>query len=227
MRVEDKIKYKTYFGDCPSKAAGSLTLNLVKSFEKNKSLRELKLKIKKERLYQKHFLKNYSIKFNPIENLLSFKFECPRPLMKTQIYKKNGIDSYEAILVDTGELFDPTYEVLLRSENKLNFDLPSLALPVNNIDSSIQKEITQLIKSRDVEFRKKLSEIIVDEQKELTVILSVNGNPSSAFFGRGKWSEKLAKLQKIVSYMEKKRKFPAIINLTNSNKVVVKFNDKF
>jgi hypothetical protein len=67
----------------------------------------------------------------------------------------------------------------------------------------------------------------VNENKELTIILSINGTPSSVFMGPDEWGEKSAKLDKIVNYMELKEKIPAIINLTNSKKVVVKFKDKF
>jgi hypothetical protein len=43
--------------------------------------------------------------------------------------------------------------------------------------------------------------------------------------GLDEWEEKVAKLDKIVNYMELKEKIPAVINLTNSKKVVVKFRD--
>jgi hypothetical protein len=45
--------------------------------------------------------------------------------------------------------------------------------------------------------------------------------------GVDEWNLKMTKLEKIVNYMELQKKIPAIINLTNSKKVVVKFNDKF
>ncbi|MDC1173862.1 cell division protein FtsQ/DivIB [Bacteriovoracaceae bacterium] len=145
--------------------------------------------------------------------------------MKVQIYKENGLDSYEAILVDNGELFDPTYEVLLRTEKKLKGQLPYFALPVGEIDKNIQKEVSHIVKKMSKNFRKKISEVILNDNKDLTIILSINGGPSSVFIGKEDWDEKVEKLKKIVSYMESKKKMPAIINLTNSKKVVVKFND--
>lgn len=147
--------------------------------------------------------------------------------MKVQVYKKNGMESYSAILVENGLLFDPTYEVLLQAEGKLNYELPSLAIPIGEIDSFKQSEISDVVSRIPLEFRKKLSEIILSQNNELTIILSIRGRPSSAFLGLGDWNTKVKKLQKIVRYMEAKKRIPAIINLTNSKKVVVKFSDKF
>jgi hypothetical protein len=153
--------------------------------------------------------------------------DCPDPLMKVQIYKANGIDSYEAILVDSGELFDPTYEVLLRTEKKLSYALPYLAIPVGELEKETQWKITRVVNSMEESFRRKISEVILNERGELTVILSLRGNPSSVFMGKEEWIDKTMQLKKIVKYMESKKKIPAIINLTNSKKVVVKFNSKF
>lgn len=222
-----EVKYRTSFGQCPSRAAGTLTLQLIKSFEKNKSLKDVKTKIVKDKLDEKHFISSYKIKYDPLKKYLHFKYECPEPLMKVQIYKEGGLESYEAILVDNGKLFDPTYEVLLRTENKLTYDLPFLALPVGEMDEKIQKDITKLVGGMPLKFRKKLAEVIINEDKELTLILSLNNHPSSVFMGLDEWPVKMTKLEKIVNYMESQRKIPAIINLTNSKKVVVKFNDKF
>ncbi len=146
--------------------------------------------------------------------------------MKVQVFREDGQESYNAILVDNGELFDPTYEVLLRTEKKLEADLPYLALPVDEIDKEGQKKITFLIKDMGKEFRKKLAEVIFTDEKSLTIILSINGHSSTAFMGKNEWDEKVEKLKSIIRYMESKKKVPAIINLTNLKKVVVKFSDK-
>jgi hypothetical protein len=220
-----ETKYRTNFGRCPSKAAGTLTLELVREFERFHSLKDVKELILKDDLSQKHFLSEYKISYDPLKNFLHFKFDCPKPLMKVQLYKSSGVDSYEAILVDNGELFDPTYEVLLRQEKKIQRDLPYLALPVGEMDEDVQMGITKLINKMSPESRSKLSEIIVNESNNLTIILSVQGHPSSVFMGNSFWSEKIEKLDKIVSYMEAKKKVPAVINLTNDKKVVVKFNE--
>jgi len=222
---EKKVKYRTSFGSCPSRTAGTLTLQLIKVFERSHSLRDMKVKIVKEKLKDKYFISDYKINYDPLRDQLNFKFGCPEPLMKVQIFKKGGLESYEAILVETGELFDPTYEVLLRAENKLTKPLPFLALPVEEMDKKLQKQVADLVTKMDFKVRRKLSEVILDENKELTMILSSKNRASSVFLGKEDWNGKVKKLEKIVSYMGKKRKVPTIINLTNAKKVVVKFND--
>ncbi len=221
-----KIKYRTNFGHCPSRIAGQMAMRLIKNFEKSGSLRSVKDEIVNEGLTANYFISDYKIKFDPLRNSLNFAFKCPRPLMKVQVYKENGLDSYEAILVENGELYDPTYEVLLRSDRKLTSDLPFLALPVGAVSKSVEPAITTMIVQMGDAFRKKVSEVIIDDGGEMTVILSLQGHPSSVFMGNGNWDEKMLKLKRIVRSMEKKRKIPAIINLTNAKKVVVKFNTK-
>ena len=224
-KFSDELSYRSSLGQCPNRPAGNMAVSVMKTFEQTGSLRDVKKKIVQEKWQEKYFVSDYKISYDPYSKILNLNFECPKPLMKVQIYKANGIDSYEAVLVDNGELYDPTYEVLLRSENKLTGNLPYLALPVGEMENKTQVEITQLVKSLREELRKKLSEIILNDQKELTVILSINGYPSSVFLGLDEWSEKITKLDKIVNFLETKEKIPAVINLTNSKKVVVKFRE--
>ena len=40
---DEKFHYRTVFGSCPSKVVGRLTLTLIREFEKNKSLLDIKL----------------------------------------------------------------------------------------------------------------------------------------------------------------------------------------
>lgn len=220
---KNSFTYKTYFGTCPTRSTGALTLNVVNNFEENKSLLDLKKQIISNQLDKKYFLSQYKISFNPLSNVLSLSFECPKPLMKVQIYNNEAMESSSAILVDNGELFDPTFEELLRQEKIITTELPSLALPYGEIDKDLQKKITTLFKNLPESFSQKVSEVIINEQKELTIILSLSGNPSSSFLGSVEWDEKIEKLQKIIKYMEKTSKIPTIINLTNPKKVVVKF----
>lgn len=217
--------YRTSFGKCPSRSAGTFTLKLVKEFEKNSSLKDVKDLINFESLQEKHFISEYNVKYDPMTNILSFIYDCPTPLMKVQIYKENGIEAYEAILVDNGKLFDPTYEVLLRNEKKLDYSLPYLAIPVGDMDQAVQMKITGIIKDLDMAIRKNLSEVIINDSKELTIILSIGGRTSSVFFGTDDWAAKIEKLTNIIGYMSKEKKIPTIINLTNLKKVVVKFNE--
>ena len=221
------LSYRSNLGKCPTRPAGTMALQVVKTFEQTQSLRDVKLKILSEKWSEKYFVSDYKIKYDPFSKVLDLSFNCPEPLMKVQIYRKDSADSYEAILVDNGQLFDPTYEVLLRAEKKLTHDLPYLSMPIGEMEDNIQIDVTNLVKEMRPGLRSKLSEVILNDSKELTIILSINGHPSSVFMGLGEWSDKLVKLDKIVNYMELKEKIPAIINLTNSKKVVVKFNDKF
>jgi hypothetical protein len=226
-KSSNELSYRSDLGKCPSRPAGMMALQVVKAFEQSQSLRDVKNKIVDEKLNEKFFVSDYKINFDPYSKVLNIKFNCPEPLMKVQLYKNNTAESYEAILVDNGQLVDPTYEALLRQEKKLTGSLPFLALPINDMEQKVQKDITAVIREMRPELRKKLSEVIVNENKELTIILSVGGHPSSVFMGLDEWAEKMTKLDKIVNYMELKEKIPAVINLTNSKKVVVKFKDKF
>ena len=225
-KQKTELKYQTSFGNCPKKTTGILALRLIKIFEKNYSLKDVKKTIIDHRLIQRHFLSEYGIGYEPAKGLLKFSFNCPVPLMKVQIYKKNGLNSYEALLVSSGELYDPTYEVVLRSEQMLSESLPFLAIPLEESSDDVRVEIANLVKEMGQDFGKKLSEIILSEEGELTIILSLGGTPSSVFLGSAGWERKVEKLKKIVAYMEKGGKGPLTINLTNADKVIVKFGDK-
>lgn len=222
---QNKIHYRTIFGSCPSKAVGRLTLTLIKEFEKNKSLLDIKKRIVEDKLEEKYFLSSYSVNYNPLDKMIRFEYNCPKPVMKVQIYKNDGEEFYTAILVDNGKLFDPTYEILLRSEKKIVGELPHLALPVSLLNGDSYKKLTTLLSELKHGFTKKISEVILSEKEELTIILSVRGKASSAFLGKDYWSEKVGKLEEVISYLKKKKTVPAVINLTNSKKIVVKFSE--
>ena len=221
------LKYQTSFGKCPKKTTGVLTLKLIKVFEGGRSLRDVKKAIINDRLVQRHFLSEYDIRYDPVGKLLKFSFDCPVPLMKVQIYKKNGLNSYEAILVSGGELYDPTYEVVLRSEQMMTKQLPFLALPLEDSSEKLRAGIAELVKGLGQDLSKKLSEVILSEEGELTIILSLKGVPSSVFLGSRDWERKVEKLERIVDYMEKRDRKPLVINLTNADRVIVKFGDNF
>ena len=220
------LRYKTFFGNCPSRTAGSFTLKMAKSFELNHSLYDLKKIIVDEKLQDRHFLSKYEIKYDPIINLLQFDLDCPIPLMKAQIYKGNNDEYYDAILTDQGTFVDPTYEALLRSEQKLVNELPTLALPVTEMDKKVQENISSMMMGLDRDLRKQLSEVALSTEQELTLILSVNNKPISVFLGKEEWDLKISKLERIINQLkETETKHPHVINMTNSKKIVVKFND--
>lgn len=217
--------YQTSFGHCPNRPAGEFVLRITKAFEESHSLKTVKERIIQEKLREKHFVSEYQIQYDPFRQTLKMNFDCPRPLMKVEIYKNEQGDSYEAILVENGDLYDPSYETLLRSEHQLNHDLPSLALPIKEMEKDVQKEVTQLIKTIPELFLRKFSEVIVGEEKKLIIILSIKNQPCSAFLGNDAWPEKIESLRRIVTHLEAQGKVPATIDLTNAKKVVVKFKD--
>lgn len=219
------IQYKTYFGNCPSKVAGSLTLLLIREFEDKGSLKELKTKIIKDKLDEKHFLSEYKIKYDPLQKYLKFYYDCPKPLMKVHIYKDNGDEFYSAILGENGKILDPTYEVLMRAEGKIKGDLPSLAIPVKELDDKENIRVTRLIKEMSPYLKSKIAEVIISEKGDLTIILSIQRKPASIFIGQNNWTKKVQKLEKVIKYLSKQNKIPTIVNLTNLKKVVVKFSD--
>ena len=167
---EDKVHYRTVFGQCPSKIVGKLTLSLIKEFETKNSLLDVKKMIVDEKLEEKYYLSYYNVKYNPLEKMLRFEYDCPKPLMKVQIYKKDGEEFYTAILVDNGKLYDPTYEVLLRSEKLLTRKLPHMAIPVSLINTEINKKLTSLLNGLEESFVQSISEVILNEKQELTII---------------------------------------------------------
>lgn len=219
------VRYQSNFGLCPAKSTGSLTLRLMKIFEETNSLRKVKKEITNEKLDKRHFLSSYKIDYDPLKRLVKFHYNCPKPLMKVQVYRQGGLNNYDAILVENGHLYDPTYEVLLRQEAKLTKELPFLAMPVEELDKQLQYDLANLFKKMDESIQQKISEIIISDKSELTMILSFSSGPLSVFLGDDQWEMKVNKLEQIVSYMEKKQKIPSVVNMTNLKKIVVKFND--
>jgi hypothetical protein len=224
--TQKNVNYRTYFGECPSKSSGMLTILLMKEFEKNQSLKDVKEKILSEKLDEKYFLSDYKILYNPVTKTLKINFECPEPLAKVQVYKTNGQEHYSAILADNAKLYEPQYENLMRAEKKITHALPLLAISMDQIESNAPTELSGFIKKIDTDLRKQISEIILNKNNELTVIFALSGRATSVFMGADLWEEKLIKLAKIVAYVGKSKRYPMSINLVNSKKVVVKFSDK-
>lgn len=224
--TQKNINYRTYFGECPSKSSGMLTLILMKEFEKSQSLRDVKEKILNEKLDEKYFLSDYRISYNPVIRTLRINFECPEPLAKVQVYKPNGEEHYSAILGDNARMYEPHYENLMKAEKRLTHHLPLLAISMNQLEGSAPTDLANFIKKMEVDLRKQISEIIVSKNNDLTIIFALGGKATSVFMGADLWEEKLGKLTKIVGYVGKNKRFPSSINLVNSKKVVVKFSDK-
>lgn len=221
--TQNSLRYRTSFGECPAKSSGELAILVMREFEKTRSLMAVKEKILTEKWDEKYFLSYYSIKFNPLTQTVKMNFDCPEPLVRVQVYRDNGKEHYSAVMVRTGKLLDPSYEMILKAEKKLKVDLPSLAIPVKDLEGEVHGNFTRFATKLSPSIRQKISEIIINDNKELSVVLSLGRKTTSVFMGSDLWETKLEKLEKIISYVDKSEKFPSTINLTNAKKVVVKF----
>lgn len=223
VNIPKRVKYRTYIGYCPSKSGGELSLLLMDKFNQTRSLQAVKELIIEDKLDSRYFLSEYKVQYDPLQNLMKIDINCPKAVMKVQITRESGDEFYTAILAENGKLLDPNYEVLLRAEKKIKGKLPFLVLPVSFVDNNKVSDFVTLMNNFPLETKKNISEIVINEKKELTIIMSVNGRPSTAFLGENFWDEKVQKLTKVVDYMKAKRRIPSVINLTNSKKIVVKF----
>ncbi|MBF0311871.1 MAG: cell division protein FtsQ/DivIB [Oligoflexia bacterium] len=218
------IKVRTSFGDCPTRLIGNLTENLFEEFNKRMSLLDIKKKILVEDLQKKNFISSYEIKYDPLLQILEFKYNCPLPRSLVMVYEKDWNELYRAVLGNNGKLYDPTYEVILREEKKLNHELPMLSFPASEADNELQMQITQILNDvRHNKLTKKISEILINQDKELTIILSYKGRTINVFMGTDQWKEKLEKIEKITEHMALNRNLPTTINISNPKKIVVKF----
>lgn len=215
--------YRTYTGYCPAKASGLFAMLVMKEFEKNKSLKDVKEKILAEKLDEKYFLSDYKISYNPLSKTVRIDLNCPEPLAKVQVYKANGEEQYSAILADNARLYEPGYENLMKVENKLTQDLPLLAIDMDQLDGAAPRALSRLIKMMDQELRSQVSEIIFNKNNEITIVFALGRKATSVFLGADQWEEKTLKLSKIVAYVSKNKRYPTSINLVNLKKVVVKF----
>jgi hypothetical protein len=220
------VHYKTYVGECPSKSSAAFAMIVMKEFEKKHSLKNVKEKILHEKLDEKHFLSDYRISYNPVIKTLRLQLECPLPLLKVQVYKSNGEEHYSAILGDNAKLYDPGYEILMKAEKKLNYNLPLLAISMQQLEGDAPTQLAQFIKRMDKDHRSQVSEIILSKSNDLTIVFALGGRATSVFMGADLWEEKLVKLSKIIGYVQKNKRYPGSINLVNAKKVVVKFSDK-
>ncbi len=223
--LQNNISYSNSFGSCPTKSASEFSIQVMREFEKEKSLKDVKSRLLKEKWEEKYFISYYKVSFSPVESKLRLVMDCPKALLKLQIYRPDGKEHYSAILANNGKLYDPSYEILLRTENKLERPVPYLAMPVNLLETATHETITHISTTMPKLVQNWLSEVIVNDEKELIMIFSAPGKSTTVFLGKDLWEEKILRLNKIFSYMDKSRHYPSTINLTNAKKVVVKFGN--
>ncbi len=224
--VFHEIKYKTSFNNCPITSTGELTLNLLSKFRDNKSLFDLKKYIKNEKLEEKYFLKSFDISFNPINDEISFKYHCPNAIAKLQVYKEDGTQSYFAVLSDEGKRVDPNYENVLRSEKILKQALPLVSINHNQITDRKLKDFAKYLNSINSTLYRRISDLIIDEDEKLIVILKNPNHAVTAFLGKDDWQRKSKRLLKSVEYFDEKKKYPRLLKFVNSKKIVVKFSHR-
>ena len=219
-----KVKYKTRFENCPSQVLGRLTLKLIKYFEKSKSLYSVKKKIIDEKLAEIYYLEDYKISYNPLKKMLNLYFKCPIPSFEIEFLHKNSEHGKSGVLAENGVILSSGYLSLLRAEGKFTSDLPSMTLMTESSARDIAR-VTKIGNRFKSHFSNELAELILDESSKLTAILSVQNNPVSVFLGKENWPDKIVKLKKTITYLDKKTRIPNVINLTDVKKVVVKFPD--
>ena len=219
---QTKTQYTLDFNSCPMKSSGDLAILLAKEFDNSKSLYKLKKKIIDERYKEIYFLSNYQVHYNPIVKKLAFKFECPGLIAKIQITKENGV-SFLGSLVDTGDVFDPQYEVLLRREKLIAQSVPYFAISIKNLNEQKHIGVVSLLKQMNPKIYQQVSEVILNDSDELTLILKSKSKATSVLLGKEYWDDKISKLLKIQDHFSQKEKKPLVINLTSNKKVVVRF----
>ena len=156
--------------------------------------------------------------------MLHFYFKCPSPSFKLNFQKDGYKDEQTGILADNGVILSTGYLSLLRGEGKFKKGLPVVTIVEGDLESDVKtaSKAGNLFKRS---FPDELSELILDERRNLTAILAVQNHPVTVFMGRDDWKEKIVKLKKTITYLDKKTRLPKVINLTDVKKVVVKFSD--
>jgi len=204
------------------KTAADLAIVLAREFDQSKSLYTLKQKMIDERWQENYFVSDYSISFNPVKSILSFKFSCPRLLARVQITREGG-QQYMASLVEDGKIYDPQYEVVLRREKMIAGNIPYFAVSLTSVNEQKHLPVVQLLKQMKPSIYQKISEVIFNDTQELTLIVKTKLGATTVFLGREYWDEKMNKLSKIEDYFNQQTRQPKIINLTSNKKVVVRF----
>ena len=223
FNIPDKTTTKSSWPGCPSQTAGKFVLSLVKEFEDTQSLFKVNQKIKKNKLTTRYFVDEYNISYSPVKNRLIFNLRCPKALVRVSAINDDGKVVSSSVLVEGGKLFDPTYEMLLKSDKILKSELPTLAISYGRLTEQYKNLLTDFFANLDVKTKSMLSELIVDSSGKMTLILSHKRKPMSVFFGENSWIEKRKKLTRMIAYLLPKKGLPKTINMSNSKKVVVKF----
>ena len=217
-----KSEIKVDFGTCPKKPTGDFVFKTSKIFEKNRSLKEVKIFATENRLKQKHFLRDYKITYNPVKKTLNYFLECSEPILKVSAIAEKGKIAYDVVLSEDGHTHDPSYLVYLRSEDG-SLNISKAALPVDMMTKANKDELVLLARQMKNLNKISLRELIFTKTGEMTMIIGKKKKIISVFLGKSFWKKKLDKLDKIISYLDAKQKTPSLVNLTDMEKAVIKF----
>ncbi len=139
------------------------------------------------------------------------------------LQKFNNDYKLSSLLVDTGDVFDPQYEVLLRREKLIANSVPYFAISIKNLNEQKHLGVVSLLKQMNPKVYQQVSEVILNDSEELTLILKSKSKAISVLLGKEYWDDKISKLSKIQDHFSQKEKKPLVINLTSNKKVVVRF----
>ena len=220
--IISKSEIQVHFGMCPKKPAGDFVFQTSKVFEKNHSLKDVKIFTTENRLKQKHYLSDYKISYNPVSKTLNYYLDCSQPILKVSAIDEKGKVAYDIVLTQDGVTHDPSYLVYLRSDDgKIN--IAKAALPLSMMNKSNKEELVLLARQMKNLNKISLRELIFADSGEMTMIIGKNKKIISVFLGKSFWKQKLDKLDRIISHLEAKRKTPTLVNLTDIEKAVIKF----
>ncbi|OFZ14309.1 MAG: hypothetical protein A2X86_05525 [Bdellovibrionales bacterium GWA2_49_15] len=225
----NNYSYKSFFGSCPARPASEFALLIAKRFEEKKSLGDLKKYLENGHHSERYFVSNYKVDFDPLYERITIKLECPGPIYRVTFYSTKGTrpKSYDdLILASDGNFYNKIFADFLTEEGKLTKKLPILAMPESRYGRELWSGLKRISTSiYGLELEKNLTEMIVNKDGTLTLILSINSHPVSVFFGKNEWEDKILKLGRLVTYTQNQQRIPSIVNMTNSKKVVVKFSE--
>ena len=81
--ISQKVKYKTTFNNCPSRSAGKFAMRLLKTYERNRSLYDVKSDIEENFLTDKHFVEKYSVNIDPSKNIMNINLSLSKTSVKS------------------------------------------------------------------------------------------------------------------------------------------------
>ncbi|MCB9092415.1 MAG: hypothetical protein H6620_07645 [Halobacteriovoraceae bacterium] len=218
------IQYNVEYNSCPRSSADQFIIQSIGIFEKTRSLYDVKKEIVKNKWQEAAYLEDYKIDFSPVKNQLEFNLKCPEALAVLHVYEAlDKKQKYSAILARNGKVYNPNYEHALRSGGLLDRKLPVLAIDEARLVNKEQEELAYIISQLDAKVQNKLTEMTYASDGQLSLILKKYNRTTSILLGQGFWSEKIDKLTRMYNHFDKKKSFPGKINLSNPERVVVRF----